>query len=63
VVTIGAIHGGEANNVVPETVHMKGTIRTYDKGVRELVRHQTRVTAEKIAESVGAKADVSLVEM
>jgi amidohydrolase len=63
VITIGAIHGGEANNVVPETVHMSGTIRTYDKGVRELVRHRIKITAEKIAESVGAKADVSIVEM
>jgi amidohydrolase len=63
VITIGTIHGGLANNVVPETVHMSGTIRTYDKGVRELVRHQTRVVAEKIAESAGAKADVSIVEM
>lgn len=63
VVTIGTIHGGQANNVVPETVRMSGTIRTYDKGVRELVRHRTRVIAEKIAESAGAKADVSIVEM
>lgn len=63
VVTIGAIHGGQANNVVPERVQMSGTIRTYDKEVRELVRRQTRFTAEKIAESAGAKADVSIVEM
>jgi amidohydrolase len=63
VVTIGAIHGGEANNVVPETVHMSGTIRAYDKEVRELLRRDTKVTAEKVAESAGAKADVSIVAM
>ncbi len=63
VVTIGAIHGGVANNVVPESVHMSGTIRAYDKEVRELIQRDTKVTAEKIAESAGAKADVSIVGM
>jgi amidohydrolase len=63
VVTIGTIHGGEVGNVVPETVHMTGTIRTYDETVREVVHHHSRVTAEKIAESAGAKADVSIVKI
>ncbi|HJT21614.1 MAG TPA: amidohydrolase [Nitrospira sp.] len=63
VVTIGMIHGGEAGNVIPETVHMTGTIRTYDGGVREVVQHDSRVTAEKIAESAGAKADVSIAKI
>ncbi|HET6673860.1 MAG TPA: amidohydrolase [Nitrospiraceae bacterium] len=63
VVTIGTIHGGEAGNVIPNTVHMAGTIRTYDDSVREAVHHDSRVTAEKIAESAGAKADVSIVKI
>jgi amidohydrolase len=63
VVTIGTIHGGQAGNVVPETVHMAGTIRTYEDTVREVVHHDTRLTAEKIAESAGAKADVSIVKI
>jgi amidohydrolase len=63
VVTIGAIHGGEAGNVIPETVHMTGTIRTYDESVRKVVHDDSRVTAEKIAESTGAKAEVSIVKI
>ena len=63
VVTIGAIHGGEAGNVIPETVQMTGTIRTYDQQVRELIHRDSRMTAEKIAESAGAKADVSIVKI
>ena len=63
VVTIGTIHGGQAGNVVPETVHMAGTIRTYDETVREVVHHDSRITAEKIAESAGAKAAVSIVKI
>ncbi len=63
VVTIGTIHGGEAGNVIPETVQMTGTIRTYDQQVRELIHRDSRMTAEKIAESAGAKADVSIVKI
>lgn len=63
VVTIGSIHGGQAGNVVPDTVRMSGTIRTYDDTVRELVHRDSRVAAEKIAESAGAKADVSIVKI
>jgi amidohydrolase len=63
VVTIGTIHGGNAGNVIPETVHMTGTIRTYDERVRKVVHDDSRITAEKIAESAGAKAEVSIVKI
>lgn len=35
VVTIGQIHGGEAHNIIPETVIMKGTVRTTNPEIRE----------------------------
>ena len=60
VVTIGTIHGGSGPNIVPETVEMSGTIRTYDEGVREKVREDLKLSAEKIAESAGARAQVSI---
>jgi len=63
VVTIGTIHGGEAGNIVPEMVHMIGTIRTYDSKVRELLQRESHATAEKIAESAGAKAYVSIINI
>ena len=63
VVTIGMIHGGEAGNIVPESVHMAGTIRTYDDHVREVLHRESRLAAEKIAESAGAKADLSIVKI
>src|SRR3954463_260807 len=37
VVTIGTINGGTRANIVPETVQMTGTIRTYDEAIREQV--------------------------
>jgi amidohydrolase len=62
VVTIGTIHGGSRNNIVPDSVRMTGTIRTFDAGVRAQVQRDIRLTAEKIAESAGAKAEVAIVK-
>jgi amidohydrolase len=62
VVTIGTINGGTRHNIVPETVEMTGTIRTYDEGVRDQVHRDVVTTAEKIAESAGARAEVSITE-
>ena len=62
VVTIGTINGGTRANIVPESVRMTGTIRTYDPGVRSQVQRDIRLTAEKIAESAGAHGEVSIVK-
>ena len=35
VVTIGSIHGGMAHNVIPASVVLKGTIRTFEEEARE----------------------------
>jgi len=63
VVTIGTIHGGASPNVVPELVEMSGTIRTYDAGVRDQIHRDIELTAQKIAESAGAKATVTISKM
>jgi amidohydrolase len=60
VVTIGTINGGTRANIVPETVAMTGTIRTYDEAIREQVHRDIVTAAEKIAESAGATAEVSI---
>ena len=38
VVTIGMIQGGQAPNIIPDTVMMKGTIRSFDQGVSDHAR-------------------------
>lgn len=63
VITIGTINGGSGPNIVPETVEMTGTIRTYDQKVREQVGDDLRLSAAKIAESAGAEAEVSIEPM
>ena len=63
VVTIGSVHGGSGPNIVPERVEMTGTIRTYDEDVRAQVGRDIKTSAEKIAESAGATAEVSITPM
>jgi metal-dependent amidase/aminoacylase/carboxypeptidase family protein len=60
VVTIGTINGGTRANIVPETVEMTGTIRTYDEAIRDQVHRDIATVTGKIAESAGAKAEVSI---
>ena len=63
VVTIGTIEGGTGPNIVPQTVTMSGTIRTYDDRVRAQVGEDLTRSARKIAESAGATAHVSIEPM
>jgi amidohydrolase len=63
VVTVGAIHGGNRMNIVPDSVAMTGTIRTYDEGMKKDIHQRIARTADMIAQSAGAKADVRVVEL
>jgi amidohydrolase len=63
VITIGTINGGTRANIVPENVVMTGTIRTYNEKVRAQVDGDVKLTAEKIAESSSAKAEVVITPM
>jgi amidohydrolase len=63
VVSISTINGGSRFNIVPETVEMTGTIRTYDAQVRLGVHRDIRQVAENIAASANAKAEVEIIEL
>jgi amidohydrolase len=63
VVSITTINGGSRFNIVPETVEMTGTIRTYDAGVRAAVHRDISQIAENIASSANAKAEVEIIEL
>lgn len=58
IVTIGRIEGGVRNNIIPESVELEGTIRTFDAATRLDIHKRIRRTAENIAEAAGATADV-----
>jgi amidohydrolase len=59
VVTIGAIAGGHTYNVIPQTVHMKGTARWFKPEIGDQLEEGVRRIATGIATSFGATADVS----
>ena len=60
VVTVGSIHGGVRNNIIPDEVVMLGTIRSLDAHMREQIHQRIRRTAEDTATAGGAKALVTI---
>jgi amidohydrolase len=60
VVTIGAIHGGEAFNVIPDEVTLTGTIRTFDAAVRRSMPERIHRIAEGVAAGLQCRAEVEV---
>ncbi|MBV7417654.1 amidohydrolase [Comamonas sp. CMM03] len=63
VITVGTFHGGNRMNIVPDTVSMTGTVRTYDEGMKKDIHQRISTTATNIAESAGTTAKVKVVEL
>lgn len=59
VLTIGSIHGGEAGNAIPDTVELRGTIRTYDEDTRAFLKTRMTEIAQGCAASFRASAEVT----
>jgi amidohydrolase len=60
VVTIGRITGGIRYNIIPDSVVMEGTIRALDPAVQQDLNNRVRRTAQLIAQSAGAEAEVEI---
>ena len=60
IVTIGKIEGGVRNNIIPEQVIMKGTLRALNPDARIKLAEAVRRAAIKTAEASGATADVAI---
>ncbi len=59
VITVGKIHGGIRNNIIPDDCEVDGTIRTLDSKMQQDIHQKIRHTVTKIAEASGATAEVS----
>src|SRR6266568_2075899 len=57
VLTVGMIHGGTKNNIIPDEVTMGLTLRTYSETVRDRIIADVRRTAEGLAQAYGVPAD------
>jgi amidohydrolase len=60
VVTIGAIHGGNRSNIIPEQVEMLGTVRALSIEDEKMLIQRIKEVATKTAESAGAVAEVKI---
>lgn len=59
VLTIGTMNAGTAANVIPDTVIMGGSIRTFDEETRAFIKKRMTEIVEGIAKSFRAEAEVS----
>jgi amidohydrolase len=60
VLTVGQIAGGNRSNIIPDSVVMVGTLRTFDDRMRADIARRITRTAEDIARSAGATAIVKV---
>ena len=60
VVTVGKITGEGRTNVIPETVRLEGTIRTFDEAWRSKVHETLRRIANGTAEAMGGSCDITI---
>ena len=58
VVTVGAMHAGRANNVIPASATLELSVRALDRQVRELLERRIRELAVQQAASFGVQAEV-----
>lgn len=60
VVTFGAIHGGIRYNIIPDSVEMVGTIRSFDEGMRKDIFADLKNVAGHVAAAHGATVEANV---
>jgi amidohydrolase len=60
VVTIGAIKGGVRENIIPDSVEMRGTIRSFDEAMRDDIHERVTTLAEAISRGSRAGCTVCI---
>ncbi|QEM13594.1 amidohydrolase [Mucilaginibacter rubeus] len=60
VVTIGAIKGGNRSNIIPESVEMLGTLRSFTPADEKMLITRVTEIATKTADAMGATATVKI---
>ncbi len=58
VVTVGIIRGGERFNIIPEQVHLEGTVRTYNPEVQDMVEYRMNKILEGITLAYGGSFEL-----
>jgi hippurate hydrolase len=58
VITVGSIHGGTMPTVIPDSVELQLTVRSFTDAVRDRIRERIKVLADATAVAHGASAEV-----
>ena len=59
IITVAMVHGGVRNNIIPETLEMGGTLRTFDRAQRLQLQERMRQSVTSLAAAYGARAELN----
>jgi hippurate hydrolase len=62
VISVTQIHTGTASNIIPDTAMINGTVRTFDKDVKALIRKRMEEIVQGQAASYGVTAELDYEE-
>ncbi|TCP30848.1 amidohydrolase [Scopulibacillus darangshiensis] len=60
-VTVGSFISGETTNVIPDSATIKGTVRTFDDDVRDLIEEELKRITTATCDGAGATARIDYV--
>lgn len=58
VITVGMVHSGTKENIIPDFAQLEGTIRTLDEATRRRAKNKVRSVVRGVCRSFGALAEV-----
>ena len=61
VVTVGQVHAGTKNNIIPPVAEINGTIRTFSERTRSEVHDNLIRVAQRVAEAHGATSEPEII--
>ena len=63
VISITTFHAGDANNVIPATAVLTGTVRSFSKDMQDFAERRIREVASNIAKAFGGSAELSYARL
>ncbi len=62
VVSLGQVHGGSKDNIIPPVVELNGTVRTFRDEITRLVHGRIEEVVSRTASALGCRGEVRVVE-
>ena len=62
VISITSFHGGTAFNIIPESVELKGTLRTFNASTRSYLHQRILSVVKSVAETLRGSAEIEWIE-